>query len=573
MNSQLLNFWKKKTDCLTWHNKPQKIYLKKKNFYFKWFEDGSLNVFTNCITKNIESGLGNKIAIITIDDYQNIKYYSFNDIDNYVDNFCLFLKTKLKGNLEKKKVMIHSSACLNSAISMLACAKLGIEFSVIFENLEFSAIKNRVYLFKPNLFLTNIKKKNNNQKFKNLKNVIFFSDIKYKFENKIKLLAKSFKSNKKLFTLFTSGSTGIPKGIIHGTGGYLLYTKLTCMDKFGITKNSVVLTASDAGWINGHTYSLFGPLSLGATTILLNKPTIILDYKFLKKILIKLKVTTLYLPVTLIRLMKSIFPNKKIKASSLKVLGSMGEPLANIIGKWFSNFFFLNNKAIINTYFQTETGGIISSPNFKDYSKIVPHGSVGKPLYNQINLSKLNKTTKKEIRVKNPWPGCMIDVLNGLKVWKKYWAKNREFRLFDLATKETGNIYIHGRIDDVINIRGHRIGSGEIESVLLKIKAVRECCAVVIPDKLEGNVIYLFISSANTKIDDNINKIILEYFGTYALPKKIIYLNELPKTRSGKIMRRLLRDITVKKSKNKIGDTTTILNPNVIDDIYNKLND
>ena len=249
----------------------------------------------------------------------------------------------------------------------------------------------------------------------------------------------------------------------------------------------------------------------------------------------------------------------------------MGEPLAKTIGQWYSNFFNLKKKAIINTYFQTETGGIICSPKFTQRSKTVPHGSVGNALFKEIKISQLFNNKKKEFKILSLWPGCMINVLNGLNEWKKYWTKEKKFRMFDLATIKNNNIYIHGRVDDVINIRGHRIGSEEIESTVLKLNQVKECCVVMQPDNLEGSVINLFISASKFDLNKNIELLIQQNFGTFAIPRRIIYVSELPKTRSGKILRRLLRNLLLYKSKKNLGDLTTMINPRIIDEILKKI--
>ena len=346
----------------------------------------------------------------------------------------------------------------------------------------------------------------------------------------------------------------MPKGIIHGTGGYLLYSKYTCIRKFGLNNNSIILTGSDAGWINGHTYALFGPLSIGCSTVIIERPIDLLDLNFLKKVL-KIGVTVLYLPVTLIRLMKSTFPIKKLGTKKLKTLGSMGEPLAPNVGRWYANKFTNKNQAIVNTYFQTETGGIISSPSFSDTIYKSPHGSVGELTTSKIRIKKLNHKEKKEFKILNSWPGCMINIQNGIKEWKKYWDNKNNFRLFDYATKTKNHINIHGRVDDVINIRGHRIGSEEIESVVLNLNTIAECAAVSLPDKLEGNLVSLFVvkkNTSSTSMDDKINLAIKKNFGVFALPKNIYYLDHLPKTKSGKILRRLLRDILIKKNSNDL---------------------
>ena len=477
---------------------------------------------------------------------------------------------------------------------MLACAKLGIAHSVIFENLSSESILLRIKLLNPDLIITRSDPKQFNRDlipalklYNNKKlNVISFSSYKLKHPNLENISISEINnfvskktsynfvsSNHTLFTLFTSGSTGVPKGIIHSTGGYLLYSKYTCIKQFGIKKNSVILTASDAGWINGHTYALYGPLSIGATSVLIEKPFILLNQNFLLKIINQLEISILYLPVTLIRMLKSICNENKIKAKSLKTIGSMGEPLAPSVGKWYANFFGLSKKAIINTYFQTETAGIISSPRFNQLSTQVPHGTVGKPINKFIKLSLIknkNKNVDNELKIENPWPGCMKNVLNGVKQWNIYWDKKGRFNLFDFGKLDSKkNIHILGRIDDVINIRGHRIGSEEIESIVLKNNNVSEACGIPILDEFEGNRIVIFLVAKKNRIIklDSINKLIINYFGTFALPKKIYILTELPKTRSGKILRRLLKQIIENPNKKYYGDFSTMINPNIIKEI------
>ena len=175
------------------------------------------------------------------------------------------------------------------------------------------------------------------------------------------------------------------------------------------------------------------------------------------------------------------------------------------------------------------------------------------------------------MKILTPWPGCMKRIINGNKEWKKYWDKSNNFRMFDLATINKQNIFVHGRVDDVINIRGHRIGSEEIEATVLKIKEIYECCAISIVDDLEGHVIYLFVVSVKNNIDNKISNMIVSNFGTFALPKEIYYISELPKTRSGKILRRLLRAILTNPSSKNYGDITTILNKKVINEVKEKI--
>ena len=564
-------FWFKLSEDLIWKKKPLKLYSKNKSNNYNWYPDGLINVFENTILNNLDQNLGDKKAIITVGLDEKFKFYTYKDLDILVNSFCNFLKPKIK-DIKNPKIMIHSSASIYSAISMLSCAKMGIHFSVIFEDLEYFAIRNRVKLFKPNFLLTSFSKEKFKEKFLkkiiSKKKIFYLKDFNLSTKNIKNSKTIHFLANKDFFTLFTSGSTGQPKGIVHSTAGYLAYAKYTCKNQFGMKNNSIVLTASDAGWINGHTYALFGPLSLGATTVLLESPMLLTNIDIFKKIL-DLQVSILYLPVTLIRILKALNSNLKIKNNFLKTLGSMGEPLAENVGKWYSAAFSLSKKAIINTYFQTETGGIISSPTHVDKTKNVPHGSVGKVSTTSIKMNNLDKNTK-EIIIKTPWPGMMKRILNKSSEWKKYWTKENNFKLFDIGTVKSGNLYIHGRVDDVMNIRGHRLGSEELESVVLKNDYIQECSAVLIDDYLEGSVVVLFIVAKKEINESIIEKCIFDNFGSFAVPKKIFKVKELPKTRSGKILRRLLRTMLENsniKDKKIFGDTSTMINPKSIQDI------
>lgn len=589
---RLFSFWKKKINLLSWKKKPSKILILKKNNKNHWFPNGKLNLSFECIDANIKKGLGDKKAIIFIGNDEKLITLTYNDLLGCVERFCHILKTNYKIN-QKKRVLIHASASFESAISMLSCARLGSCHSVVFQDLQEDAMSTRVKLFKPDLIITrddddNIKNKFLTKKIKNKdqKKILIFRNfpskmslnfcdskkiLKDKNLKKLKI-SKAYKSMNKLFVLFTSGSTGEPKGILHSTGGYLTYAKYSCLNFFGMTQKSIVLAASDAGWINGHTYALYGPLSIGATSIILESPMLILDKEILKNLIYEKKITILYLPVTLIRILKSINKNKKFNNHNIKTLGSMGEPLAPDVGKWFSKIFN-HNKAIVNTYFQTETGGVITAPRYRNYPKDNPHGSVGNPnAIFGLKLLKNKKQTKGDIILQNPWPGCMIDIINGNTIWKKYWTKEGSFNMFDIGSfDKTNSLNIHGRNDDVINIRGHRIGSEEIESIVLKINGVIECACVAIPEKIEGYNLILFVVCKNNhnfnKLQNIINKKILNNFGSFAIPKKIYLIKNLPKTKSGKILRRLLRDIVINPKLKNYGELSTILDINVIKNI------
>ena len=391
------NYYLNESEKLHWYRKPKIVFKKKANNHYSWFPDGQINLYENCITRNLKKNK-DKIAIITVSQNKIFFKYTFEEIDKKVNLVTNYFKKF--SDLKKLRIMIHASASIDSAVLMLASAKLGLHFSVIFEELEASGIKNRIKLFKPNIFFSRLTENFFFKKmgFKTLNKIKFvygehLSKILNDKKNSLRIKNKIINSTSSLFTLFTSGSTGAPKGITHSTGGYLLYSKLTCQNQFGMNENSIVLTASDAGWINGHTYSLFGPLSIGATTVLIEKPISLIDIKFFKKIL-KLKINIIYLPVTLIRLIKSLNKNFTINKKYIKTLGSMGEPLAPSVAKWFSSKFLNKNRAIVNTYFQTETGGVIV---LLDITKIqMTHHMVLSERHFQ-NIFKLTNCIKKKL--------------------------------------------------------------------------------------------------------------------------------------------------------------------------------
>ena len=576
---KLENFWEKKSELIDWIKKPKKI-INKSFFY----EDGVLNASYNCLKKNINEGLGNKMAIVYVDKNGVFLKLTYKELENLVDHFINYLLNNFsKKELSSNIIAIHSSANIISSVSMLACAKLGITHCVLFEDLSKEAIEIRLKLLKSKILITAADLESYNLKISNQKKIkkITFFNKKNKFNIDLKkfLSKKNFnpynyeylntKSNKPFFVLFTSGTTGVPKGIIHSTGGYLVYTKYTCIEQFGMSKNTVMLTASDAGWMNGHTYALYGPLLVGAKTILVERPMSLINEDLFKKILLTEKVSILYLPVTLIRLMRSIDEKINIKSKYLKTLGSMGEPLSKHIGSWFSKKFSFKSLQVVNAYYQTENSAILASPKYNDTLKKVPFGTVGKQVNNILGMFLEKIASKKsEIKIKNPWPGCMIGIINGKKQFDKYWDKKSNFRLFDYASLDKNkNFVIHGRLDDVINIRGHRIGSAEVESVLLKDKDIYEVCAIGVEDELEGDLLIIFIASKHKDLDQIIKKIITENFGIFAVPKFIFYIPEMPKTRSGKILRRSLRDLYNNPDTRKMGDLSTMVNPGSIDEI------
>jgi len=602
-------FWKKQVEKIKWFKKPEIINSSDFNIpKIEWFKDGELNIAENCVDIWAEK-TPNKKAIIwendNLTESEIITYKQLQEKVNKTANILKELKVK-KGDV----IVIYLPLIPEAIYSMLACVKIGAIHSVIFGGFSSDALKKRVDNSESKLIITvstgirsgkitnfkeNVNKAVDGNKI--IENILVINKNKSKYpenskdvdyEKKMenvssKCESESMNSLDPSFILYTSGSTGEPKGVVHSTGGYLVYAKTTFEKMFNYQLDDISWCTADIGWITGHTYLVYGPLSNGATILMHEGTPFYPDYSTHSKLIDKHNINIYYTTPTVIRALikkeKEALDNSKRK--SLKILGSVGEPLNEKAYKWYFNKFGGEKCPIIDTWWQTETGGTILTPQYFDFNKKPEF--VGKPFFGVNVLIKNEKGENVEVNEKgnlyivDSWPGQSITIFKNHERFKKeYFSKIPEAYLTgDSAFQdEDGDFRIVGRIDDVINVSGHRFGSAEIESNLNSNKDILESAAIGIPDELTGEKIYAFVVLKN-KIENekSLKKIIKNYLkekiGRFASIQKVFFVDDLPKTRSGKIMRRILKKIVMGES--DFGDTSTLLNRKVLDDIKNKI--
>ena len=602
MKNKYLSLWKKESMKIDWIKPWQTITSGSfKNGNIKWFEDGYLNACFNCVDRHAINQ-PEKIAIIWEPEDKSkpikVSYRELLSKVSQVANIYKKLGVK-KGDI----ITIYMPMTLEAIYSILACSRLGAIHSVIFAGFSTNAIKDRLEETKSKFIVTShigyrsgkiLKLKqnidiaiannvyvekvlvfgnpDNKDKINNPRDIIF-NRIKDNVSDKCPIV--SVNSEDPLFILYTSGSTGKPKGIQHSTGGYLVYASYTHRVAFNLNDEDIYWCTADIGWITGHSYVVYGPLCNGGTNVIYEGSPNYPNYDRYFRIIDKYNINIFYTAPTAIRLLMSKGSEilKSSSRNSLRILGTVGEPIDKKSWQWLFNEIGNRNCPIIDTWWQTETGGIMLSPPVKGIQK---PGSVMNPIkgispiiLNRISLDELENSQKIEkngvLAIKEPWPGIMRTIFNNHDRYMNTYFNNKHgyYIPSDGAYQDPDNHYwITGRLDDVINISGHRIGTAEIENIINAYSQTLECAAIGIPDNLRGESLYIFIVIKN-KIDNLIdtkqglkNWLRLSY-GSFLHIDNIQICTSLPKTRSGKIMRRVLRKIATDKE-NEIGDTSTI---------------
>jgi len=516
-----------------------------------WFPEYSLNVYANLIGRHLPHA-SEKPCLKTVDRSGHVVDYSYGEVDALVRTVAAALQLPPGG-----KVAVIGGPSIETATVMLASAYLGCQHTVVIPTLPSESIAARLALFRPDLIVVSPRYPISADTTAGMDRVatlsiaaqqVWVDDVRCLMQLPPGQSSASYGASDPLFTLFTSGSTGFPKGIVHGATGYLLFAHYTSHYFFGLDSASTMLCGASSGWINGHTYSLYAPLLHGATSVLVEDPARLSMLQPLHDILAATGPTTLYLPVTTVRILRSI----SAKASPpllpvrLECIATMGEMLAPSTEEWYSSFFSQGRLPVVNTYFQTETGGILCAKRFNDTPGIQA-GEIGPlPWFASITAE------HSILELKESVPGFMIDILSSDhdKQLQKYFPSGC-YCLHDYGSIENGNLFCSGRSDDVINVRGIRFASGEIESNALAIADLVECAAVEYRDALELTDMRLFVVLRDAaRLDDQaygfrllsqITAQLRHNVSEQASPGSIVFVAALPKTISGKILRRLLR--------------------------------
>ncbi|MFC6861199.1 acetate--CoA ligase [Zunongwangia atlantica] len=594
--------WRKKWDnVLSWDfTKPE----------VKWFENAKLNITENCIDRHLLTR-GEKTAIIwePNDSNDEAQHITYNQLHKKVNKFANVLKSK--GIQKGDRVCIYLPMIPELAYAVLACARIGAIHSVVFAGFSSKALATRTLDADCKMLITS-DGSYRGAKTLNLKNIVDEAledcpdvssvlvvkrtgeEIEMKEgrdewleplmeEASDECAPEIVDAEDPLFILYTSGSTGKPKGMLHTTAGYMVYTAFTFKNIFNYTEGDVYWCTADIGWITGHSYIVYGPLANGATTVMFEGVPSYPDHGRFWQIVEKHKITQFYTAPTAIRALakRNIEFVENHDLSSLKVLGSVGEPINEEAWHWFNDNIGKNQSPIVDTWWQTETGGIMISP--------MPYVTPTKPTYATLPMPGIQPSLMdddgKEIKgnqvngrlcVKFPWPSIARTVWGNHERYKDTYFSTFEGKYFtgDGAMRdEVGYYRITGRTDDVIIVSGHNLGTAPIEDAINEHPAVAESAVVGFPHEVKGKALYAFVilkESGESRKRDNlrkeINQQIADKVGPIAKPDKIQFVEGLPKTRSGKIMRRILRKIASNDTSD-LGDTSTLLNPEVVEAI------
>ena len=605
-------FWDKIADeNFVWYQKWDKVFdVNMQEAEFKWFVDGKVNITKNCIDRHL-ARKGDKTAIIfePNNPEEEALHISYNELYKRVSKMANVLREQ--GVKKGDRVCIYLPMIPELAVAVLACARIGAIHSVIFAGFSASAVAARIQDCECSMVITSDGGYRGNktidlkgivdealQKCPSVKKVLVVKrtneDIPMQENRDIWLqplldkaldnnVAEIMDSEDPLFILYTSGSTGKPKGMLHTTAGYMVYTGYTFKNVFNYVENDIFWCTADIGWITGHSYILYGPLLNGATTVLFEGVPSYPDFSRFWEVIEKHNVTQFYTAPTAIRALakENLDYVQRFPLSSLKVIGSVGEPINEEAWHWYNDHVGGKRCPLVDTWWQTETGGIMISP--------IPFVTPTKPTYASLPLPGIQPVLMDELRneiegnqvtgslcIKFPWPSIARTIWGDHQRYKETYFTAFPGKYFtgDGALRdEVGYYRITGRVDDVIIVSGHNLGTAPIEDAINEHPAVAESAIVGFPHDVKGNALYGFIilkevgeSRDRNNLAKEINQLISDQIGPIAKLDKIQFVSGLPKTRSGKIMRRILRKISEGDFSN-FGDISTLLNPEIVEEI------
>ena len=595
-------FWADRADELSWFRKWDTV-LEWNEPFAKWFDGGKINVSYNCLDRHLTTWQKNKAALIWEGEPGETRTLTYLQLHTEVCKFANVLK---KLSVESgDRIALYMPLVPELAIAMLACARIGATHTVIFGGFSADAIRDRVNDGQCKMIVTadggfrrgmEIKLKeivdNAVPQCPTVKNVVVFkrtgSDVTMKpgrdhwWHEMLETVdancpAAELDSEHPLFILYTSGTTGKPKGILHTTGGYITQTAYSTKLVFDLKDEDVYWCTADIGWVTGHSYVVYGPLANGATVFMYEGAPNFPDFDRFWKMIERHKITILYTAPTAIRAFIKWGEQYPLKhdLSSLRLLGTVGEPINPEAWMWYHETIGKGKCPIVDTWWQTETGGIMISP-LPGATPTVP-GTATRPIPG-IFIDVVTKTGNPVgtneggyLVITRPWPSMLRTIWGDDERYKQtYWSEipHCYFAGDGARRDERGYFWIMGRVDDVINVSGHRLGTAEIESALVSHESVAEAAVVARPDDLKGQAIVAFVTleggrTGNTEHKETLRKHVANEIGALAKPDDIRFTDTLPKTRSGKIMRRLLREIA---SGSKIaGDVTTLEDLSVLE--------
>ena len=602
-------FWKKHGKRIDWikpYSKVSDVSYNKEDLHIKWFEDGTLNASFNCLDRHLKSK-GNSVAIIWEgDDPSESKKITYNEL---YEDVCKFANVLKKAGAKKgDRITIYMPMIPEATIAMLACTRIGAIHSVVFGGFSPDALAGRIEDCNSSIIITadegirggkKIPLKSNTDeaisKATMCKTTIVVKrtggdinwidgqDIWYHEEMALAspdCLPTEMNAEDPMFILYTSGSTGKPKGVLHTTGGYMVYASMTHHYVFDYQENEIYWCTADVGWVTGHSYIVYGPLSNGATTLMFegvpNYPTVSRFWEIVDKH----KVNIFYTAPTAIRALmaEGDEPVKKTNRSSLRILGSVGEPINPEAWNWYNNVVGDGKCPIVDTWWQTETGGILITPlpgaiPTKPGSATKPFFGI-KPVLVDNENNELEGASEGNLCINMSWPGQMRTVYGDHQRFIDTYFSTFPGRYFSgdgCKRDEDGYYWITGRVDDVINVSGHRMGTAEVESALVAHNDVAEAAVVGYPHDIKGQGIYAYVTlnigvAASDELLVELKNWVRKEIGPIASPDLIQFAPGLPKTRSGKIMRRILRKIAANEHKD-LGDVSTLADPLVVQNL------